>query len=154
MIVVAGEALIDLLVHPDGRLTAVPGGGPFNTARTIARLGGRGRVPRAACRRDRFGRTSAGGTRRTTASTCRWPATTDAPTTLAIAELDDDGRGDLPVPHRRDLGAAARDARRVEAALRDAGRGRSTSGTLGLVLDPMASALATGRRRARRRARW
>ena len=39
MIVVAGEALIDLIVHLDGRLTAVPGGGPFNTARTIARLG-------------------------------------------------------------------------------------------------------------------
>ena len=40
MIVVAGEALIDILVQPDGRLTAVPGGGPFNTARTIGRLGG------------------------------------------------------------------------------------------------------------------
>ena len=38
MIVVAGEALIDLLVHPDGRLAATPGGGPFNTARTIGRL--------------------------------------------------------------------------------------------------------------------
>ena len=39
VIVVAGEALIDMLVAPDGRSTAIPGGGPFNTARTIARLG-------------------------------------------------------------------------------------------------------------------
>jgi Sugar kinases, ribokinase family len=55
MIVVAGEALIDLIVHRDGRLAAVPGGGPFNTARTIARLG----VPVAFLGRlsdDRFGR--------------------------------------------------------------------------------------------------
>jgi fructokinase len=39
VIVVIGEALIDLLVRPDGRVEAIPGGGPFNTARTIARLG-------------------------------------------------------------------------------------------------------------------
>jgi pfkB family carbohydrate kinase len=39
MIVVAGEALMDRLVRPDGTIVEVPGGGPFNTARTIARLG-------------------------------------------------------------------------------------------------------------------
>lgn len=39
VIVVIGEALIDLLVRPDGRIEATAGGGPFNTARTIARLG-------------------------------------------------------------------------------------------------------------------
>ena len=39
MIVVAGEALIDLIVAPDGSVAANPGGGPYNTARTIARLG-------------------------------------------------------------------------------------------------------------------
>lgn len=39
VIVVIGEALIDLLVQPDGRVEAALGGGPFNTARTIARLG-------------------------------------------------------------------------------------------------------------------
>ena len=38
-VLVVGEALIDLIVSPDGRITAVPGGGPFNVARTIARLG-------------------------------------------------------------------------------------------------------------------
>jgi fructokinase len=37
-IVVAGEALIDRLVSPDGSVRSAVGGGPFNTARTIARL--------------------------------------------------------------------------------------------------------------------
>lgn len=39
MIVVAGESLIDLIVGPQGTVFASPGGGPFNAARTIARLG-------------------------------------------------------------------------------------------------------------------
>ena len=45
MIVVAGESLIDRLVAPDGAIVEVPGGGPFNTARTVARLGHARRVP-------------------------------------------------------------------------------------------------------------
>ncbi len=39
MIAVVGEALIDLLVDDGGEVTARPGGGPFNTARTLGRLG-------------------------------------------------------------------------------------------------------------------
>lgn len=39
MILVAGESLIDLIVGPQGQVHASPGGGPFNAARTIARLG-------------------------------------------------------------------------------------------------------------------
>ena len=39
MIVVAGEALIDLVVSPGGQVAAHPGGGPYNAARTLARLG-------------------------------------------------------------------------------------------------------------------
>ena len=38
MIVVAGEALVDL-VEEGGMLRAVPGGGPFNTAIALGRLG-------------------------------------------------------------------------------------------------------------------
>eukprot|EP01041_Mallomonas_annulata_P030669 gene30669-52848_t len=38
--VVAGEALIDLVIRTNGSVTAALGGGPFNVARTIARLGG------------------------------------------------------------------------------------------------------------------
>lgn len=36
---VAGESLVDLIVSQQGTVHASPGGGPFNTARTIARLG-------------------------------------------------------------------------------------------------------------------
>ena len=40
MIIVTGEALINLVLL-DGRVAAQPGGGPFNMARTIGRLGWR-----------------------------------------------------------------------------------------------------------------
>ncbi|HEX6196363.1 MAG TPA: carbohydrate kinase [Jiangellaceae bacterium] len=39
MIVVAGEALIDLVAEPDGRYRALPGGSPANVAVGLARLG-------------------------------------------------------------------------------------------------------------------
>jgi fructokinase len=39
MILVSGESLIDLIVGPDDGVNASPGGGAFNAARTIARLG-------------------------------------------------------------------------------------------------------------------
>jgi fructokinase len=39
VIVVVGEALVDLVVGPDGQVDARPGGGPYNAARTLARLG-------------------------------------------------------------------------------------------------------------------
>ena len=38
-IVVGGEALIDLVPHQAGELRAHAGGGPYNTARTLGRLG-------------------------------------------------------------------------------------------------------------------
>ncbi|HEX9623131.1 MAG TPA: PfkB family carbohydrate kinase [Streptosporangiaceae bacterium] len=39
MILVAGESLVDLIIRPDGSLYPSPGGGPFNAARTLSRLG-------------------------------------------------------------------------------------------------------------------
>jgi fructokinase len=39
VIVVCGEALIDMIPNRDGTVREVPGGGPFNTARALARLG-------------------------------------------------------------------------------------------------------------------
>ena len=39
MIVVSGEALVDLVVSPGGQVDARLGGGPYNAARTLARLG-------------------------------------------------------------------------------------------------------------------
>ena len=82
MIVVGGESLIDLIVHPNGRVSAIPGGGPFNTARTIGRLGGSaaylGRIST-----DRFGRSMLDRLRLDGVD-CRLVQTTDAPTTLAV----------------------------------------------------------------------
>src|SRR4051812_29999883 len=54
-ILVAGEALFDLVMGADGGLQAHPGGGPFNAARALGRLD----VPVAFLGRlstDRFGR--------------------------------------------------------------------------------------------------
>ncbi|HEV7810127.1 MAG TPA: PfkB family carbohydrate kinase, partial [Candidatus Limnocylindrales bacterium] len=39
LVVVAGESLIDRIVSVDGSVVEVPGGGPFTTARALARLG-------------------------------------------------------------------------------------------------------------------
>ena len=88
LIAVTGEALIDLVIDPDGRVAAQPGGGPFNTARTIGRLG---LAPAflGGLSRDRFGD-------RLQASLGRDGVTlavprTVAPTTLALADVDADG---------------------------------------------------------------
>ena len=101
MIVVAGEALVDLILRPDGTIAAVPGGGPYNAARAIGRLG----VPVAwigGLSSDRFGRDLEAGL---TADgvTLDLVQRTDLPTTLALAELDAVGRRDVPLLHRRDV---------------------------------------------------
>lgn len=89
LIVVAGEALIDLIVVSDGGLTAIPGGGPYNTARTIGRLEQRvvflGRIST-----DRFGRMLYENLEADGVITDH-VAATDDPTTLAVAELDQRG---------------------------------------------------------------
>lgn len=144
MIVVAGEALIDLIVHRDGRLAAVPGGGPFNTARTIARLG----VPVAFLGRlsdDRFGRIR----RDALASDgvdLSLAEVTAAPTTLAIAELDDDGTAIYRF-HTADTSASGLSGESVRAAVATNPQALHV-GTLGLVLEPMAQALVDGVARA------
>ncbi len=86
MITVAGEALIDLIADESGRLDPRPGGGPFNTARTVARLG----QPAAYLGRlsaDGFGRTlrdllDADGVH------IAVPEATEEPTTLAMLDVD------------------------------------------------------------------
>ncbi|MEI8080393.1 MAG: PfkB family carbohydrate kinase [Actinomycetes bacterium] len=89
MIVVAGEALIDLIVDDNLDLKAVPGGGPFNAARTLGRLG-------ADCTflgvlaDDHFGEILR--SELATASVkLGCPTPTTAPTTLAVAQLSSDG---------------------------------------------------------------
>ena len=137
MIVVAGEALVDLLVHPDGRLAATLGGGPYNTARAIGRLG----VPVrfiGGLSSDRFGRELEAGLAADGVS-LDLVQRTDLPTTLALAELDDDG-----VATYR-FYAEGTSAPAVLAATLAHGLPPGTlavhAGTLGLVLEPMATTL-------------
>ena len=72
-------------------------------------------------------------------------ATTDAPTTLAVAELDASGTRDLPLPpgRRRRRPALSAEARGRALAMRPAAL---HVGTLGLVLEPMAEVLAAASR--------
>ena len=141
VIVVIGEALIDLLVRPDGRVEAAPGGGPFNTARTIARLGQRvafaGRLST-----DVFGRRlrdalAADGVDLDLVDS------TDDPTTLAVVETGADAAPEyrfyLDGTSAPGLGPSVVERMGTPSALH--------VGTLGLVLEPLGSSveLALGR---------
>lgn len=89
VIVVVGEALIDLVIDPDGTVHAKLGGAPFNTARACGRLG----APVAfvgAISTDRFGTMLASQLEADKVSTDLLPRVT-MPTTLAAAELDERG---------------------------------------------------------------
>lgn len=138
MIVVAGEALVDLIIHPDGRLSAIPGGGPFNTARAIGRLG----VDVAFLGRlstDRFGGILSAALARDGVD-LQWVITTEAPTTLAVAELDAAGAASYRF-HLAETSAPGLTLEDTLAVLRSEPQAIHV-GTLGLVVDPMASALA------------
>ncbi|MFW5899139.1 MAG: PfkB family carbohydrate kinase, partial [Jiangellaceae bacterium] len=89
MIVVAGEALIDLVSEPDGRYRAVPGGSPANVAVGLARLGAPTQLL-ARIGAGRFGQIvrthlASNGVGMTHAVEAR------EPTTLAVVSLDDAG---------------------------------------------------------------
>jgi fructokinase len=137
VIVVCGEALIDMIHNGDGTQRAAPGGGPFNTARALARLG----VPTAFLGRlsdDAFGRELAGllaadGVNLDLASIGH------ENTTIAIADVDSEGFAEYEffvqgtsapnlsldaLPERLSLDVNALHL-----------------GTLGLVLEPLASTL-------------
>lgn len=144
MIVVAGEALIDLIVHPDGRLAAVPGGGPFNTARTIGRLG----VDVAFLGRlstDRFGAILVTALANDGVD-LRWAVQTEAPTTLAVAELDERGAASYRF-HLAETSAPGLTLEDTLAVIRSEPAAIHV-GTLGLVVEPMATALAAAVARA------
>jgi fructokinase len=89
MIVVAGEALVDLAPR-DGQLLPLPGGSPYNVAVGLARLE-RDIAYLGGLSSDGFGQTMAERLRAEGAdlSPVVW---TDAPTTLAVVHLDGDGR--------------------------------------------------------------
>src|SRR3954468_6296732 len=137
VILVAGEALYDLVPGDGDELRAYPGGGPFNTARTIARLEQPvtflGRVSS-----DRFGSTLrrmlAGDGVRVDAVVA-----TDDPTTLAIAEVDDEGVARYRF-YTQGTSATGLTREAALAALPD-GVAALHVGTLGLTLEPVAGAV-------------
>lgn len=136
-IVVGGESLVDLILDPSGGIQAVPGGGPYNAARTVARLGGHstflGRFSD-----DRFGARlrdslAADGVR------LGCPDPTTAPTTLAVAELDDGGAARYRFYFAGTSAPQLTPDQAVDALPPDLGA--LHVGTLGLVLEPIAQAL-------------
>jgi fructokinase len=148
VIVVCGEALIDQIHNGDGTQRAVPGGGPFNTARALARLG----VPTGFLGRlseDGFGRQLAGLLESEGAS-LELASVGPEPTTIAIADVDDEGFAEYQflvegtsAPNLTLDMLPEKFGPDVEAL---------HLGTLGLVLEPMASTLSelAGREQGRR----
>ena len=133
MIVVGGEALVDLVIDPDGAVTAKLGGGPFNAARTIGRLGSDVAFL-GALSHDRFGTLLH---RQLLADEVDDSLVqfTELPTTLASAELDEHGAASY---HFYLAETAAPNLHPLPLP-------GSVSilhvGTLGMVLEPMASTL-------------
>ncbi|WP_181793267.1 carbohydrate kinase [Streptomyces sp. WELS2] len=136
MIVVAGEALIDLVPQGTGALADLkpaPGGGPYNTAVALGRLGS----PTAFCSRlssDAFGEALLDGLRRAgveVSGVQRGPE----PTTLAVATIDAGGSA----AYSFYVDGTADRLFTAPAAL-PAGTRAISFGTCSLVLEPGASA--------------
>jgi len=92
MIIVAGEALIDLVPEADGRLRPLPGGSPFNVAIGLGRLGGTtGFLSTLSA--DAFGTLL---THRLAEAGVRVLPTVphSRPTTLAMVHLDEEGHAE------------------------------------------------------------
>lgn len=136
-VAVIGEALVDLVVTPDAIVTAVPGGGPFNAARTLARL----EIPTSfvgAISADAFGDLLHAGLRDSSVDLAIADRV-DAPTTLAIAQLDGQGSATYRFLLDGTSAAAVTPGTAVEVlgALAPAAL---HVGTLGLVLAPLRDA--------------
>jgi len=136
-VVVAGEALVDLVWRPDGVLQPLPGGGPFNTARTLGRLGTRTTFL-GAVSNDRFGQLLSGalaGDNVLLDPRLR----TERPTSLAIAELDANGGA----TYRFHFSGTSAEGLTVDNALEVLPHDARALhiGSLGLVLEPLALAV-------------
>ncbi|HEX7297967.1 MAG TPA: PfkB family carbohydrate kinase [Solirubrobacteraceae bacterium] len=137
LILVGGEALYDLVLDDAGELRAHPGGGPFNTARTVGRL----QQPVVYLGRlstDRFG-TALHRILADDGVGLDTVVRTDEPTTLALAEIDADGAA----TYRFYAQGTSAPGLTPEAALGalPADVGIVHVGTLGMTLEPMACAL-------------
>jgi fructokinase len=150
VIVVAGEVLVDLVVQADGVVDARLGGGPYNTARTLARLGA-ATTFFGGLADDRFGRLlrsalDAEGV------VIGVPAPSAAPTTLALVDLDEEGvasyafylastaAADLDYPAL----AAAFDAILAEARAPAGADSVDDDATAGHAVGPAADAVGAG----------
>jgi fructokinase len=137
VIVVAGDALVDLIVRPDGELVPVGGGGSYNAVRAIARLG-------VACcwigglSADRFGRMLEAGLV-TDGVSLALAQRTELPTTLALAELDEGGAATYRF-YTEGTSAPAVYPGPLARGLPE-GTSAVLTGTLGFVLEPMATTL-------------
>src|SRR3989442_1196878 len=143
VIVVCGEALIDIIPAGDDTRRPVPGGGPFNTARALARLG----APTAFLGRlstDAFG---VGLANELVADGADLSLVSygPEPTTLAVAELDGDGLAEYEF-YVHGTSAPNLTLEMVPAKL-PAEVNALHIGTLGLVLEPMATTLTEVARR-------
>ena len=137
MIVVCGEALIDMVTAVDGTRRPAPGGGPFNTARALARLD----VPTAFLGHfstDEFGRSLAD---RLAADGASLALATfgPEPTTIAVANVGKDGLAEY------EFFIEGTSAPKLTLDMLPAELPAEVNalhlGTLGLVLEPMASSL-------------
>jgi fructokinase len=137
LIVVCGEALIDVIHNGDGTERTLPGGGPFNTARALARLG----VPTSFLGHlsdDPFGRELAELLKTDGASL---DLATFGPerTTVAMADVDSEGLAEYQFVVQ---GTSA--PQLTLSMLPDRLSPEVNAlhlGTLGMVLEPMASTL-------------
>ena len=137
-VVIAGEALIDLIIGQDGSVTPAAGGGQYNAARALARLGGNveflGRLSddwfskllRARLEEDGVGTSLA--------------VDTSDPTTLVLAEIDEAGVAHYHWYIERTTvpGLELEDALKAGDPAPDA----LHVGTLGLAMEPIADSLA------------
>jgi len=137
-VVIAGEALIDLIIGQDGTVNPAAGGGQYNAARALARLGGDvefmgrisddwfGKLLRAKLDEDGVGTSLV--------------VDTEDPTTLVLAEIDEAGVAHYHWYIERTTvpGLELEDARRALSPPPDA----LHVGTLGLAMEPIADSLA------------
>lgn len=139
MITVAGEALIDLVIDASGSVTPLPGGAPFNVARTIARLGGDCQyVGRLAD--DWFGEQLRASLEEAGVKIAV-PDPTPAPTTLALARVDALGSAEYKF-YLEGTSAAQLGSANVPAEILDGCEALALGG-LGLLAEPTASSLTT-----------
>lgn len=136
-ILVAGEALYDLVFDEHGGLTGHPGGGPFNVARTI------GRLAQPVAYLGRLSADQLGATHEAMLAqdgvTLDAVVRTSEPTTLALASLDAIGAASWSF-YSAGTAAAGLTTGEALGALPEQVAALHV-GTLGLVLEPLATAL-------------